>query len=114
MYAQSGQYDDDPGDSVILDTLEKLGLPRIWGLSSYVNSLGHRPVTNSEVAAIDAVYKPAMDQYIVLGVLGRAISIHVAVFPNQVSNKCPKKHLRSSPLPLDSQMMSTVGCANPT
>ena len=49
-----------------------------------------------------------------LGVLGRAISIHVAVFPNQVSDKCPNKHLRSSPLPLDSQMMSTVGCANPT
>ena len=49
-----------------------------------------------------------------LGVLGRAISIHVAVFPNQVSDTCPKKHLRSSPLPLDSQMMSTVGCANPT
>ena len=64
MYAQSGQYDDDPGDSVILDTLEKLGLPRIWGLSSYVNSLGHRPVTNSDVAAIDAAYKSAMDQYI--------------------------------------------------
>ena len=49
-----------------------------------------------------------------LGVLGRAISIHVAVFPNQELNKCPKKHLRSSPLPLDSQMMSTVACAIPT
>ena len=63
-YVLDGQYQDGPGDSVILDTLEKLGLPRIWGLSVHVNSLAHRPATNSEVAAIDAVYKPAVDQYI--------------------------------------------------
>ena len=63
-YALDGRYLDGPGDSVILDTLENMGLPRIWGLSVHVNRLAHRPLTNSEVAAIDAVYKPAMDQYI--------------------------------------------------